>query len=139
MEADNRIATTIAASLTVAKGALSAASIGLDAAAANLQAVRDRLVLARSSGADRAALQTEILGLQAALSAGAKEASLGGIDLLHQNAPADYNPVKPFATNVGRSAGGTLTIPTSTSTCVAWRLPTTTRTMASSTRYAPSA
>lgn len=107
MQSDNATGSTVADTLTVTKGILDAAKVGLDTAASGLSDLRDLLVSARSIGVDRGALQDEIAGIQASLRAAATESGIGGVGLLDQPASASYNPVKSFITAVTTTAAGT--------------------------------
>ncbi len=108
METDIAMSVTLLEQLGVADATLTAAASGLSAASDTLQDLRDNLVLARASGADRATIQSEIDGLIATLEASAADANVGDVEILEQTASASYQPVRSFVANVSRSGGSTL-------------------------------
>lgn len=107
MEQDNRISGVVRDALGVAEASLTAAQTGLDAAADALQNIRDALISASASGADRTTLQGDIDAEIAALEAIGESTTVNGVEILDVAASGSYAPVKSFMASVNIDASGT--------------------------------
>lgn len=100
MRSDNAAISTVQDALGLSSAQVDTAYAGIEQARSLVSQIRDRLVMARGSGADRSALNNEIRQLKAEISDVARSASFAGENWLHNtdaNGPGTRNLVTGFA------------------------------------------
>ncbi|MBI1867103.1 MAG: flagellin [Methylocystis sp.] len=106
LQTDNGALASVKDALNLGASTLNVASSALTASISALNRIKTNLVSARQSGANQAALQTEISSLQAQLKSIATSASFSGLNYLNADPAATRSIVASFS----RDASGNVTI-----------------------------
>jgi len=110
---DNDALGTVSDALAIGKSTLDVTYAGLDSVRESLQTMKELMISATQPGVDRAAVQTEISGLQTDMQNKAGAATINGQNFLSvDTSDANYNATKSVVASFERGAGGAITVST---------------------------